>query len=368
MKIISLISAFICFTICTQAQLTMLPSGENKKAMVRENIGITEVTITYNRPGVKAREGHIWGELVHKGFIDQGIGTSVAAPWRAGANENTTIEFSTDVMVNGNALLQGKYGLFIAFDSTESIIIFSKNADAWGSYFYDAKDDALRIKVKPERLNESIEWLTYEFIQQTPTSATIALKWENLMLPFTVSVDYIQTQLASFRRELQTGMGFNWQPWQQAAQFTLDNNINLEEGLLWADYALNARYVGEKNFKTLSTKAQLLQKLNRGKEADSLMKEAMPLANENEMHAYGRQLISQGDPLGALEIFKKNYAKNPDSFTTLVGLARGYAALGKFDDALKHAQSALLKAPDANNKTSVEQMISKLKEKKDINN
>ena len=133
-----------------QAQLTQPPNGGNKKAWVGERIGITDVTINYDRPGVKGREGKIWGQLVHTGFIDQGFGSSKSAPWRAGANENTTIEFTTDVTVEGKPLSAGKYGLFVAYDPNESTLIFSKNSTSWGSYFYDDKEDALRVKVKPQ--------------------------------------------------------------------------------------------------------------------------------------------------------------------------------------------------------------------------
>ena len=114
----------------------MPPDGGNKKAMVGERIGITDVTIHYDRPGVKGREGKIWGQLVHTGYADLGFGTSKAAPWRAGANENTTIEFSTDVMIEGQTLPAGKYGFFIAYDPNECTLIFSKNTTSWGSFFY----------------------------------------------------------------------------------------------------------------------------------------------------------------------------------------------------------------------------------------
>src|SRR5512147_1488371 len=94
------------------SQLTTAPDGGNKKAIVGERIGITDITIHYDRPGVKGRENKIWGQLVPVGYVDQGFGTSKAAPWRAGANENTTIEFSSDVKIEGQALPAGKYGFF----------------------------------------------------------------------------------------------------------------------------------------------------------------------------------------------------------------------------------------------------------------
>ena len=173
------------------AQLTTLASGGNKKASVSERIGLTDISIHYDRPGVKGREGQIWGKLVHTGFIDQGFGASKAAPWRAGANENTTIEFSTDVKIEGQALPAGKYGFFVAYDPDECTLIFSKNATSWGSYYYTEKEDALRVKVKPVTADKSVEWLKYEFLNETDNSTTIALAWEKLVIPFKVEVDYI---------------------------------------------------------------------------------------------------------------------------------------------------------------------------------
>jgi len=96
----------VAFTVSCFAQipLTFSPSGGNKKASVSERIGLTDVTITYDRPGVKGREGKIWGQLVHAGFIDQQFGSSKAVPWRAGANENTTFKFSSDVKIEAQSL------------------------------------------------------------------------------------------------------------------------------------------------------------------------------------------------------------------------------------------------------------------------
>ena len=147
------------FTLSAYSQLTTMPDGGNKKSWVGERIGITDVTVRYDRPGVKGREGKIWGQLVQTGFNDLGFGTSKAAPWRAGANENTTIEFSTDVKIEGQPLAAGKYGFFIAYDPNESTLIFSKNNTSWGSFFYTDKEDALRVKVKPVAMDKSVEWL-----------------------------------------------------------------------------------------------------------------------------------------------------------------------------------------------------------------
>ncbi len=354
-------------SLISNAQLNQPPNGGNKKAWVGERIGITDVTINYDRPGVKGREGKIWGQLVHAGFIDQGFGSSKSAPWRAGANENTTISFSTDVIIEGKPLAAGKYGFFVAYDPNESTLIFSKNSNSWGSFFYDEKEDALRVKVKTQTVDKSTEWLKYEFTDQTDNSATVNLFWEKLRLPFKVEVDLVKTELASIQNELRTDKGFNWQNWDQAAQWALQSNTNLEQALKWSDSASGPIFGGANVFQPHATRASILQKLGKNDEATAEMKKALPMANMNEIHQYGRQLLAQRKSKEALDVFKMNYDKNPNQFTTLVGLTRGYSANGDYKTALKYAQQALPLAPNAQNKSNVQTMIDKLGQGKDVN-
>ena len=361
-----LLSAFFICNI-SSAQLTMPPGGGNKKAWVGERIGITDVTIHYDRPGVKGREGKIWGQLVPAGFTDLGFGSSKAAPWRAGANENTTIEFSTDVMVEGKPLHAGRYALFVAYDPNETTVIFSNNSTSWGSFFYNEQEDALRVKIKPQQTEQPVEWLKYEFTDQTANSAVVSLFWEKMRFPFKVEVDLTKTELASIQNELRSDKGFNWTAWDQAAQWALQNNTNLDQALLWADTATSANFGGANLFQPNATKAAVLQKLGKNDEADALMKKVLPLANMNEVHQYGRQLIAQKKAKQALDVFKMNYDKNPNQFTTLVGLTRGYSATGDYKTALKYAQQALPLAPNQQNKTNVQTMIDKLGQGKDVN-
>lgn len=346
--------------------LTTPPNGGNKKASVSERIGITDVTIHYDRPAVKGREGKIWNGLVHTGFAPLGFGTSKAAPWRAGANENTTISFSTDVMVEGKPLKAGTYGFFIAMGADDATLIFSNNNSAWGSFFYDQKEDALRVNVKTQPLAESVEWLKYEFTNETDNSAVLALLWEKLKIPFKVEVDLPKTQLDAFRRELKSDVGFRPDAWVQAARFAAENN-DMEEALQWSDYSINGVFVGEKNFRTLSTKAMILQKMGKTAEADAVMKEALPLGSMQDLHQYGRQLLREKKKAEALEIFKLNAQKNPGVFTTNMGLMRGYSANGDYKNALKYATLAQPQAPDKANKDAISKMITTLNEGKDIN-
>jgi hypothetical protein len=366
-KLLLAINLLLLSTFSFAQNLTTAPDGGNKKASVSERIGITDVTIHYDRPGVKGREGKIWGALVHHGYKDLGFGTSNAAPWRAGANENTTFTFSTDVMIEGKPLKAGTYGFFIAMGETDATLIFSNNSTSWGSFFYNENEDALRVTVKTMTLNESVERLKYEFMDQTDNSAVVALLWEKMKIPFKIEVDYIKTQVESFRRELRSSEGFGSDAWVQAVNFCVEHNTNLDEALQWSDYAINGQFVGQKNFKTLSARASVLNKLNRDGEADVLMKEAMPLATMQELHAYGRQLMRQKKFPEALEAFKLNAQKNPNVFTTNMGLMRGYSANGDYKTALKYAKAAQLQAPDKGNQDALEKYIPMLEAGKDIN-
>ena len=366
-KLLLAITVVLLSTFSFAQNLTIPPDGGNKKASVSERIGITDVTIHYDRPAVKGREGKIWGGLVHTGFKDLGFGTSKAAPWRAGANENTTFTFSNDVMIEGKPLKAGTYAFFVAMGEGDATLIFSNNYTSWGSFFYDEKEDALRVTVKTVPLNESVERLKYEFMDETENSAVVALIWEKLKIPFKIEVDYVKLQLESFRRELRSSEGFGPDAWVQAVNFCVEHNTNLDEALVWSDYAINGVFVGQKNFKTLSAKASVLSKMNKTADADAIMKEAMPLATMQELHQYGRQLMRQKRYAEALEAFKLNAQKNPNVFTTNMGLMRGYSANGDFKNALKYAKAAQLQAPDKGNKDALEKFIPMLEAGKDIN-
>lgn len=371
MKKYSILTAVILFFYSAFAQVpynSALPNGYTKKAMVSEQVGLTEVTITYYRPSVKGREGKIWGQTVHKGFIDQGFGTSKAAPWRAGANENTIIEFDNDVKVEGQPLPKGRYGFFIAYDPEESIVIFSKKTNGWGSFFYDDKEDALRVKVKPRPLDKSVENLKYEFAEQTQNSATIVLSWEKLSIPFKVEVDYLKQQFDAFVAESQNPRGFTPQGLNVAAGWTLQNNYQLEKGLEWATTASGSSFPGDPtSFPALTTKSSLLIKLGRSDEAAAVIKNALPYGSVNQLQQLGRQLISVKQSKTAMEVFQYNYNKNPNHFTTLVGMVRGLSANSEFSKAIEFASKALVMAPDEVAKASINSMITKLKEGKDIN-
>jgi tetratricopeptide (TPR) repeat protein len=355
MRKILLIGAIIFNAVAelSAQSITLPPSGDNQKCSVTQWIGLASVNITYNSPNVTGpegenRRGKIWGGVVPYGLIDNNFGTAKKMPWRAGANENTTISFSHDAIIEGQAIAAGTYGLHMIPGKEEWTVIFNNNANAWGSYFYDENEDALSVTVTPLK-NSFTEWLTYDFITKESDHAIAALKWEDIMVPFKIEVDVNEIYLQKIRAELQSSPGFDWENWVSAINFCLQKNINLEEAALWANYAIEAPFVGEKNFSTLSAKTKVLFKLNKKDDAISALELALndETATMRKIHFLGRELVNLGFPAEAMHVFKTNHNKHPsDNFTTMVGLGRGYEAIGKLKKAKKHYLVAADNAPE----------------------
>lgn len=374
-----LISLFLSSSVLVAQTVTQPPSGGNQKSSVTQHIGaLAHVTIKYSSPDVTSpqgddRTGKIWGQLVPWGLQNLSFGKSTAenpSPWRAGANENTTIHFSHDMHVQGKPIKAGTYGFHVIPKENEAwTLIFSNNSTAWGSYFYEESEDALRVEATPEESAFS-EWLTYEFVDRQPSSTTVALKWEKLAVPFKIEVPNIHDlYVENFRKELQSGAGFTWQGQQAAAAYCYQNDVNLEEALVWAENAISMPFGGEANFTTLSTKANILTKLGKEEEAAKTMKQAMehPMTTVFQIHQYGRQLIGEGKKKEAMEVFEYNMEKNGDVWPVRVGLARGYSALGEYDKAIEHCKVALERAPNKLNKDGLTTSLEKLKNKEDMN-
>ncbi len=354
--------------------VTTPPSGGNQKSSVSQHIGLVEVTIDYSSPDVTSpsgvdRTGKIWGQLVPYGLTNLGFGSCQECPWRAGSNENTVFTVSHDVEIQGQPLAAGSYGLHMIAGEEEWSVIFSENSTSWGSFFYDASEDALRVTTKAEE-NDYTHWLTYDFTDRQGDQATVALKWEHLKVPFTISVpDPVGLYVANMRQELRSSPGFSWQSWNAAAQYCLGNNTNLEEALTWAQSAVGTPFVGQENFTTLSTLSQLQAANDQDAEAEATMAKAINHATAGPiaLHQYGRSLIAQGQAEKALEVFELNARRHPDTWPVNVGLARGHSALGHYKDAIKHAKLALENAPDDLNRNNLKSMIVTLGEGKDVN-
>jgi len=187
LDLIFIVSIAIVVALASLAQAQDDEIRKSLRASVTQRLGVdTDITFDYGRPGVKGRK--IWGDLVPYGMYP-GVKYSndKPYPWRAGADENTTISFNKDISIEGNNLAAGKYGIHMIASESDWIVIFSKKNEEWGSYSYDEKNDALRITVIPLEAPHE-EWLTFGFDNLAGTSATAFLHWEKLKVPFKVEV------------------------------------------------------------------------------------------------------------------------------------------------------------------------------------
>ncbi len=374
-KAIALAAALVAASALGQA-ISVPPSGDNQHAVVTQYIGPVAITVDYHSPNVHApngddRRGKIWGGLVPYGLTDLGFGTcGKQCPWRAGANENTTFTVSHDVLINGQKLPAGSYGVHMIADPDDWTLIFSKNSSSWGSFYYDAAEDALRVKVKPAR-SEYHEWLTYEFTDRDTDHATVAMKWEDLQVPWTVKVpDITDVHIAAIRDDLRTYNGFLWQNWMTAARYALGAK-RLDDALEFARVAAGVARpnAGQENYMTLMTLADVQEAKAMTADAKATRDKALihPTATAGMLHQYARQQLQKGNKAEAVRVWEMNAKRHPNEWPVNVGLMRAYSAQGKFKDALKYGKLALPQAPDDTNKKNIEDSIKKLEEGKDVN-
>lgn len=320
----------------------------SQRASVTQRIGLTDITIAYHRPAVGARE--IWGKTVPNGKV-----------WRAGANENTTITFSDDVTVEGKPLAAGTYGLHMIPDANQWTIIFSKNSTSWGSFSYDEKEDALRVNVKPHA-GEAFEQLTYTFDDVKPESAAATLRWEKLAVPFQIGVDVKAVVLRSIKNELRNVGGFTWAGYDEAANWCLDNNYNLEEALKWEDTSIQ----NESRFENWETKSRILGTMGRKEDADKALATAIEKANAVQLYVYARGLQRQGNTKRAFELYPQVTKKDPSHWVSHLAMARVDSNKGDFPAASKELTQAISGAPDQT-KPFLEPLLKRLEAKDDIN-
>jgi tetratricopeptide (TPR) repeat protein len=320
----------------------------SQRASVTQRIGLTDITIIYHRPAVGGRE--IWGKVV-----------PYEKTWRAGANENTTITFTDDVTVEGKLLAAGTYGLHTVPDKDMWTIIFSKNATSWGSFSYDEKEDALRVTVKP-RTAEAFEQLAYTFEEVKPESAVATLRWEKLAVPFQIGVDVKAVVLRSIKNELRSVGGFTWAGYDEAAQWCLDNNYNLEEALKWEQTSID----NEARFENWETKSRILNAMGKKEQAEKALATALEKANAIQLYVYARGLQRQGDTKRAFELYPQVPKKDANHWISHLALARIDSNKGDFPAATKEMAQAISGAPEAN-KPFLEPLLKRLEAKDDIN-
>ena len=273
----------LCFGVSALAQVDL--PRPSQKASVMQRIGVTDVTITYSRPGVKGRK--IWGDPL-PGQKATGEATldnqnvrpadAVIVPyghvWRTGANEATQFVVTDDVLINGQKLAAGSYSLHTIPTKDEWTIVFNGTANQWGSFDYDPAKDTLRVKVKPEWMKENQEWLEYSFDPVTDDSAQVNIRWEKINVPFTVKVaDVAATTMAHLQKAVSTAKADDWRTPLQAGNYLINNQNPADDaqGMAWIDQSIKVK----ETFQNLASKANALYKAGKKEEAVALGEQAL---------------------------------------------------------------------------------------------
>lgn len=344
MKRFLMLSISMLFPMLLSAQAPGLTTPDvSPAATATQTIGLTDMTVSYHRPGTNGRK--IWGALVPYDQV-----------WRAGANMNTTVSFSSPVTVNGTKLAAGTYGLHMIPTTGDWTVIFSKEAGAWGSFSYDQKEDAARVSAKPE-VAPFQERLGYTFDDPSRDSVVLALRWEKVRVPLEIKIDVARTVLDNYIAQLRGLPRFGWLGWNQAANWAAQNNIDLDNATAWVDRSISMN----RNFTNLTTKALIAEKKGNQADATKLRDEAFSIATEAELNTYGYQLMGQQKTDDAIAIFEKNVKAHPQSWNVYDSLAEAYGIKGDRKKAIENYSKALNLATDETQKTRISGTIEQLR-------
>jgi tetratricopeptide (TPR) repeat protein len=343
------IAALLVTTTSAKAQSAILNLPDiSQHARATQRIGITDITIDYHRPLLRGRK--IFGGLLPYGKV-----------WRAGADYNTTIEFSDPVTIEGQPLPKGVYGLHMIPGETSWVLIFSRNATSWGSFTYDQSEDALRVSVTPQAA-ENQEALSYAFGDPQPDSVVVTMRWEKVAVPFKIEVNMPEIVQQSLRNQLRGRAQFEWQPWEEAANYLLQNKLSADEALKDADQSIGV----EDRFENEITKARALDALGRNDEGTAARNKAVAMGSQLQMFSFARVLQGFGQQGFAMEIFRLDVSKDPHSYLAHDALARIAVTNGDYDTALKEMKLAAAVAPGGI-KAQIPDIIRQLEDKVDIN-
>ncbi len=300
----SIVAASFFIAMAAFAQPSVRLPELSPAANVGQTIGVTDIAITYHRPSVKGRS--IFGGLVPYGVV-----------WRCGANESTLVSFSTPVSVEGQPLPAGTYSLFMIPGEQQWTVIFNKFTGGWGTYSYDASEDALRVTVVPKPA-EMQEGLIYTFDDPTPSAVTASLRWDKLRVPVKITADTPKLTLASIRGELRGGKHWSAEAWNTAASYALRNG-DTESALAFLDKSFDLGTTGG----ALRIKAVILEKKGDAKGAAELRAEAGRLSPEAYALNQAYTLAGAKKYPEAIKAVNAYIASHPQSW-------RAYAALGDF--------------------------------------
>ena len=336
----------LAIAVSAAAQPALRLPDQSPAATVGQTIGITDVNITYHRPAVNKRK--IYGGLVPYGVL-----------WRAGANQNSTISFSTPVKVEGQTLPAGTYGLFMIPGQTQWTVVFSKFTDDWGTYNYDQSEDAARVTVTPLAMADSQERMAFVFDDLTNNSATAALRWEKLRVPFKIEVDVPATVRANIKKELRGGKHWNGDAWAAAARFELRNG-DVDTALKYADTAVALGNTTN----ALRTKAAVLEKKGDTKGAAELRARAAQNYNEGETLIFGVSPLIEAkkydEAIAFLNNFIASHPNSPETWRAYTSLGEIYARKGDQANAKANFDKAMAAARQESERVEVYDTLNQL--------
>jgi tetratricopeptide (TPR) repeat protein len=315
---------------------------KSPEALVKQTIGYTDISIQYHSPGARGRQ--IWGGIVPFGQV-----------WRAGANENTVFSITHDAEIEGQILPAGTYGLHLLPEKEEWTFIFSKNHTSWGSYFYDQKEDVLRITVPVETAPEFREWMSFDFHQRDRGEASVQLSWGAQRAGFSIQLDIDQIALENIRLQLRSDAYWEWFSWCQAAAYCAEYEINTDEALEWIDRSIAM----QENFSNWDVKSDLLRQKGDPKGAQEAIQRAIEVGTPVYIERYARRFLGKKEYDKAVELFDKALEKDPTYWRALMNKGVALEGMNKKLDALKAYKLALGSAPK-NIKQSIEEKIKKL--------
>lgn len=333
-----LVGALVCSLVLPSRIHPQLPAlhtpRESPRASVSQVIGMTTVSVHYARPAVNGRK--VWGALVPFGQV-----------WRAGANENTVLAVSSPFTVGDVRLPAGRYGLHAIPTSSTWTVILSRQANAWGSFSYDPKEDAVRLTVTPQPAGHT-ERLQYTLEEPTDSSLAVTLRWEKLAVTVPLMVPTTQVVLDSVRQQLRDLPYFFAQSWNEAAQVAMQRR-QWAQAAEWADSAINRNG----GFRSMQLKAGAIERMGDSTGARTLRERAMSIANEADVNAVGYQLLGQDKVDEAIAMFRRNVADYPKSWNVYDSLAEALAKKGDKRGALANYQKALDMVADETQKARI---------------
>jgi tetratricopeptide (TPR) repeat protein len=319
----------------TSAQDMLVATKVSQRASVIQRIGTTDVTVVYHSPLAKNRK--IFGGIVPYNFVVDGV----EYPWRAGSNENTTIEFTHDVMIQDQPLSKGKYGLHIFVNDKEWTYIFSNNSESWGSFSYNKKEDALRVIATPEKTAYK-EWLNYEFVAREPESSVLELHWSDVKCGIKISVDVTSNILADLISKEEKTID----DYIKMAQLT--NNLdpsNIDQAMKYVDQSL---VIGEE-FRNMMLKSELLLKNGQKKESEKFKEEAIALGKGFPYYYYYTLsfMLLERDKEKTLSLLSDILKKDPSNWIANLAMGEYFIKEGNQEKATLHYRKAYENAGEA---------------------